>query len=61
LRRHTREQWVPPPSIAAQLLGDELPVQPGVFAPEEVIPWAPFCRELERRGMIVSPPQRERG
>jgi saccharopine dehydrogenase-like NADP-dependent oxidoreductase len=43
-----------PPSIAAQLLGDELPVRPGVFAPEEVIPWAPFRRELERRGMHVS-------
>jgi saccharopine dehydrogenase-like NADP-dependent oxidoreductase len=50
-----------PPSIAAQLLGDELPVRPGVFAPEEVIPWTPFCRELERRGMTVSPPQREPG
>jgi saccharopine dehydrogenase-like NADP-dependent oxidoreductase len=43
-----------PPSIAAQLLGDELPVRPGVFAPEEVIPWAPFRRELERRGLTVS-------
>jgi lysine 6-dehydrogenase len=42
-----------PPSIAAQLLGDELPVRPGVFAPEEVIPWGPFRRELERRGMKV--------
>lgn len=49
-----------PPSIAAQLLGDELPVRPGVFAPEEVIPWAPFRRELERRGLTVSPVQPER-
>jgi saccharopine dehydrogenase-like NADP-dependent oxidoreductase len=48
-----------PPSIAAQLLGDELPVRPGVFAPEAVIPWLPFRRELERRGMTVSPAQRE--
>jgi saccharopine dehydrogenase-like NADP-dependent oxidoreductase len=48
-----------PPSIVAQLLGDELPVRPGVYAPEEVIPWTPFCRELQRRGMTVSPPQRE--
>ena len=40
-----------PPSIAAQLLGDELPVRPGVFAPEEVVPWPPLRRELERRGM----------
>jgi saccharopine dehydrogenase-like NADP-dependent oxidoreductase len=45
-----------PPSIAAQLLGDELPIRPGVFAPEEVIPWAPFQRELQRRGMTVSSP-----
>jgi lysine 6-dehydrogenase len=43
-----------PPSIAAQLLGDELPVRPGVYAPEEVIPWVPFRRELERRGMIIT-------
>jgi saccharopine dehydrogenase-like NADP-dependent oxidoreductase len=42
-----------PPSIAAQLIGEELPVRPGVFAPEEVVPWAPFRRELERRGMTV--------
>jgi hypothetical protein len=48
-----------PPSIAAQLLGGELPVRPGVHAPEEVIPWAPFRRELELRGMIVTPAQRE--
>ncbi len=45
-----------PPSIAAQLLGDELPIRPGVFAPEEVIPWAPFQRELQRRGMTISSP-----
>jgi lysine 6-dehydrogenase len=50
-----------PPSIAAQLLGDELPLRPGVFAPEEVIPWGPFRRELERRGLTISPPQREMG
>jgi len=50
-----------PPSIAAQLLGEELPVRPGVFAPEEVIPWAPFRRELERRGLTVSPARREPG
>jgi lysine 6-dehydrogenase len=43
-----------PPSIAAQLLGDELPIRPGVFAPEGAIPWAPFRRELERRGMTIS-------
>jgi lysine 6-dehydrogenase len=50
-----------PPSIAAQLLGDELPVRPGVFAPEEVIPWAPFRRELERRGMRISSASGEPG
>jgi lysine 6-dehydrogenase len=43
-----------PPSIAAQLLGDELPLRPGVFAPEQVVPWLPFRRELERRGMTIS-------
>jgi saccharopine dehydrogenase (NAD+, L-lysine-forming) len=43
-----------PPSIAAQLFEGELAVRPGVFAPEQVIPWAPFRRELERRGMIIS-------
>jgi lysine 6-dehydrogenase len=46
-----------PPSIAAQLLvpAEELPVRPGVFAAEEVIPWGPFARELTKRGMILSP------
>jgi saccharopine dehydrogenase-like NADP-dependent oxidoreductase len=43
-----------PPSIAAQLLDGELAVRPGVYAPEQVIPWAPFRRELERRGMTIS-------
>jgi lysine 6-dehydrogenase len=50
-----------PPSIAAQLLTEELPVRPGVFAPEEVIPWPPFQRELQRRGMTISAPVREPG
>jgi hypothetical protein len=43
-----------PPSIAAQLLGEELPIHPGVHPPEAVIPWPPFRRELERRGMTVT-------
>jgi lysine 6-dehydrogenase len=43
-----------PPSIAAQLLGGELELRPGVFAPEEVVPWPPFRRELERRGMVIT-------
>lgn len=44
-----------PPSIAAQLLiSGELPVRPGVWAPEQVIPVQPFIRELERRGMRVT-------
>jgi saccharopine dehydrogenase-like NADP-dependent oxidoreductase len=47
-----------PPSIAAQLLGDELAIRPGVFASEEVVPWIPFARELQRRGMVVTPAQR---
>lgn len=44
-----------PASIAALWIASgRLPVRPGVFAPEEVIPPAPFFRELERRGMRVS-------
>jgi saccharopine dehydrogenase (NAD+, L-lysine-forming) len=43
-----------PPSIAVQLLASgELPLRPGVWAPEQVVPVAPFVRELERRGMRV--------
>ena len=42
-----------PPSIAAQLLGDELAIRPGVFASEEVVPWAAFARELQKRGMTL--------
>ncbi len=43
-----------PPSIAVQLLaGGELPLRPGVWAPEQVVPVRPFLRELERRGMRV--------
>ena len=44
-----------PPSIAVQLmLGGELPIRPGVWAPEQVVPVEPFVRELERRGMRVT-------
>jgi saccharopine dehydrogenase-like NADP-dependent oxidoreductase len=44
-----------PPSIAVQLmLAGEIPLRPGVWAPEQVIPTEPFVRELERRGMRVS-------
>ena len=55
-----------PPSIAVQLLiGGEIPLRPGVWAPEQVIPPEPFVRELERRGMrvverIAGRPRRER-
>jgi len=43
-----------PPSIAVQLmLAGAIPEQPGVWAPEQVIPPVPFVRELERRGMRV--------
>jgi lysine 6-dehydrogenase len=44
-----------PPSIVAQLLGDEIEPRPGVFAPEEIVPWPPLRRELERRGMRINP------
>ena len=43
-----------PPSIAVQLmLAGAIPIRPGVWAPEQVIPAEPFVRELERRGMRV--------
>jgi len=43
-----------PPSIAVQLmLSGELPICPGVWAPEQVVPVRPFVRELKRRGMRV--------
>ena len=43
-----------PPSIAAQLMhSGEIPLRPGVWAPEQVIPPEPFVRELERRDMRV--------
>jgi lysine 6-dehydrogenase len=43
-----------PPSIAIQLMiAGEIPLRPGVWAPEQVIPPEPFVRELERRGMRV--------
>ena len=44
-----------PPSIAVQLmLSGELPIRPGLWAPEQVIPVEPFVRELTRRGMKVT-------
>jgi saccharopine dehydrogenase-like NADP-dependent oxidoreductase len=43
-----------PPSITVQLmLKGVIPIRPGVWAPEQVIPPEPFVRELERRGMRV--------
>jgi hypothetical protein len=35
------------------MIGGEIPLRPGVWAPEQVIPPDPFVRELERRGMRV--------
>lgn len=44
-----------PPSIAVQLmLSGEIALHPGVWAPEQVVPVAPFLRELTRRGMPVT-------
>ena len=44
-----------PPSIAVQLMiAGEMPLRPGVWAPEQVVPVAPFVRELRRRGMVVT-------
>ena len=44
-----------PPSIAALLMiGGEIPIRPGVWAAEQVVPVGPFVRELERRGMKVT-------
>ena len=35
------------------LLSGEIPLRPGVWGPEDVVPVEPFVRELERRGMPV--------
>jgi saccharopine dehydrogenase-like NADP-dependent oxidoreductase len=44
-----------PPSIGVQLmLTGEIGFRPGVWAPEQVVPPAPFVRELGRRGMRVT-------
>jgi lysine 6-dehydrogenase len=44
-----------PPSIAVQLmLSGEIELRGGVWAPEQVVPPAPFVRELKRRGMRVT-------
>jgi saccharopine dehydrogenase-like NADP-dependent oxidoreductase len=44
-----------PPSIAVQLMvSGEMKLRPGVWAPEQVVPVAPFVRELRRRGMVVT-------
>ena len=44
-----------PPSIAVQLmLSGEIPMRPGVWAPEQVVSVEPLIRELERRGMRVT-------
>jgi saccharopine dehydrogenase-like NADP-dependent oxidoreductase len=44
-----------PPSIAVQLLlNGEIPLRPGVWSPEQVVPVEPFIRELKRRGMRVT-------
>jgi len=44
-----------PPSIAVQLMArGDIPIRPGVWAPEQVMPVAPFVRELRRRDMAVT-------
>ena len=44
-----------PPSIVAQMLATgEIESVPGVHAPEDVIPLAPFFRHLTRRGMRIT-------
>ena len=48
-----------PPSIAAQfLVGGEIALRPGVWAPEQVVPVSPFLRQLGMRGMRVVVRQR---
>ena len=43
-----------PPSIAVQLLhSGAMPLRPGAWAPERIVPVEPFLSELERRGMQV--------
>jgi saccharopine dehydrogenase-like NADP-dependent oxidoreductase len=44
-----------PPSIAVQLMaGGEIAIRPGVWPVEQVVPPAPFMRELKRHGMRVT-------
>jgi len=44
-----------PPSIVARMLAtEEIVPKPGVHAPEDVVPPAPFFRYLARRGMRIS-------
>lgn len=43
-----------PPSILAQMIAGGLVAEPGVHAPESVVPVNPFLRELRRRGMRVT-------
>lgn len=42
-----------PPSIVAQMIARGMICKPGVHAPENIVPPAPFVRELRRRGMRV--------
>ena len=44
-----------PPSIVAQMLATgEIDSVPGVHAPEDIVPLAPFFRHLARRGMRIT-------
>jgi len=44
-----------PPSIAAQMMVDgRIPLIPGVWGPERLVPPAPFFTELNKRGMRVT-------
>jgi lysine 6-dehydrogenase len=42
-----------PASIAAQMIATGTIDQPGVWAPEDVVPAAPLFKQLRRRGVIV--------
>lgn len=43
-----------PPAIVARMMADGVAGTPGVHAPENVVPVAPFLAELRKRGMRVT-------
>lgn len=40
-------------SVVAQMIGDGLITQSGVFAPEQIVPGDVFIKEMEKRGVVI--------